>query len=141
MCHDQEPNIFPSGLTGFATERQLKVRLPYIRKKHPGLFFIHVILIGLQVTFLSLDLYYLDLHARLYTFVVGPYGFFWPRSCKFVRPSYGTFVNAFAKKALAGPYGSYDNMYLLTKWEGGRGKYLARGPCAMTKSQIFSHLA
>ena len=25
-----------------------------------------------------------------------------------LRPSYGTFINGFAKKALAGPYGSYD---------------------------------
>ena len=25
-----------------------------------------------------------------------------------VQPSYGTFINGFAKKALAGPYGSYD---------------------------------
>ena len=35
-------------------------------------------------------------------------------------------------------------MYLLTKWEGRMGKYLARaqrGPCAMTESQIFSHPA
>ena len=30
-------------------------------------------------------------------------------------------------KARAGPYGSYDNMYLLTEWEGRTGKYLARG--------------
>ena len=37
-----------------------------------------------------------------------PYGFFRPRSRKCVRPSYGTFINGFAKKALAGPYGSYD---------------------------------
>ena len=27
-------------------------------------------------------------------------------------------IRDFAKKALARPYGSYDNMYLLTKWEG-----------------------
>ena len=27
-----------------------------------------------------------------------------------VRPSYGTFINGFAKKKLAGPYGSYDNV-------------------------------
>ena len=25
-----------------------------------------------------------------------------------IRPSYGTFLNGFAKKALAGPYGLYD---------------------------------
>ena len=46
------------------------------------------------------------------SFVVGPYGFFRPRSRKCVWPSYGTFVNGFAKKALAGPYGSYDNKIL-----------------------------
>ena len=32
-----------------------------------------------------------------------------------VRPSYGTFVNVFAKKALAGPYGSYDNVNYLQR--------------------------
>ena len=48
-------------------------------------------------------------HARPYAFVVGPYGFFWPRSRKRVRPPYGTFINGFAKKTLARPYGSYDN--------------------------------
>ena len=47
-------------------------------------------------------------HTRPYDFVVGPYGFFRPCSRKCVRPSYRTFVNGFAKKALAGPYGSYD---------------------------------
>ena len=31
------------------------------------------------------------------------------RSRKCVRPSYGTLINGFAKKALAVPYGSYDN--------------------------------
>ena len=29
-------------------------------------------------------------------------------SCKCVRPLYGTFIDGFAKKALAGLYGSYD---------------------------------
>ena len=51
-------------------------------------------------------------HARPYAFVIGPYGFFRPRSRKYVRPSYGTFINGFAKKALAGPYGSYDSICL-----------------------------
>ena len=37
--------------------------------------------------------------------------FFRPRSRKCVRPSYGTFINGFAKKALAGPYGLYDNTF------------------------------
>ena len=31
-----------------------------------------------------------------------------PPSRNCVRPSYGTFINGFEKKALAGPYGSYD---------------------------------
>ena len=31
-------------------------------------------------------------------------------------------------------------MYLLTEWEGGKGKYMARGPCVLTDSQISSHL-
>ena len=34
---------------------------------------------------------------------------FRPRLRKCVRPSYRTFINGFAKNALAGPYGSYDN--------------------------------
>ena len=33
------------------------------------------------------------------------------------------------------------NMFLLTEWEGGKGKYMARGPCVLTDSQISSHLA
>ena len=31
-----------------------------------------------------------------------------------------------------------DNMYLLTEWEGRKGKYLTRGPYVLTESQIFS---
>ena len=46
---------------------------------------------------------------RPYAFVIGPYGYFRPRLRKCVRPSYGTVINGFAKKALVGPYGSYDN--------------------------------
>ena len=44
-----------------------------------------------------------------------------------------------------------DNMFLLTEWEGGKGKYLARGqdgkdrvlrsPCVLNGSQIFSRPA
>ena len=45
-----------------------------------------------------------------YAFVVGSDCFFQPRSCKCVRPSYRTFINGFAKKALAGLYGSYDKI-------------------------------
>ena len=47
-------------------------------------------------------------HARPYLFVVGPSGFFRTRSGECVRPLYGNFINGFAKKALAMPYGSYD---------------------------------
>ena len=32
------------------------------------------------------------------------------RSRKCVRPTYGTFINGFVKKALAGTYGSYDKL-------------------------------
>ena len=36
-------------------------------------------------------------------------------SCKCIRPLYGTFINGFAKKALAGVYGLYDKVrYVLT---------------------------
>ena len=68
-----------------------------------------------------------------YAFVRGCTAFFRPRSRKCVRPSYGALINGFAKNALAGPYGSYDNMYLLTKWEGRMGKYLARGHVVRTE--------
>ena len=42
-------------------------------------------------------------------FLVGPYGF--------LRPSYETFINRFAIKTLAGPYGSYDNIYYLVQYK------------------------
>ena len=32
-------------------------------------------------------------------------------------------------------------MYLLTEWEGGKGKYMAQGPCVLSESRIFSHPA
>ena len=38
----------------------------------------------------------------------GPDGFFRPCSRHRVRPSYGDFLNSFAMKARAEPYGSYD---------------------------------
>jgi len=41
---------------------------------------------------------------------------------------------AFCKRAI-------KIMYLLTKWEGRTGKYLVRGPCVLTESQIFSRPA
>ena len=41
--------------------------------------------------------------------VAVPDGFFRPCSRHRVRPSYGDFLNSFAMKARAGPYGSYDN--------------------------------
>ena len=56
--------------------------------------------------------------ARPYAFVVGPYGvFFRPRSRKCVRPAlqYGTFINSFAKKRLAGPHESFDNRRYIRK--------------------------
>ena len=46
-----------------------------------------------------------ELHAIL----AGPDGFFRPCSRHRVQPSYGDFLNSFAMKARAGPYGSYDN--------------------------------
>ena len=42
--------------------------------------------------------------------LAGPDGFFRPCSRHRVRPSYGDFLNSFAMKARAGPYGSYDNL-------------------------------
>ena len=45
-----------------------------------------------------------------YAILAGPDGFFRPCSRHRVRPSYGDFVNSFAIKARAGPYGSYDNL-------------------------------
>ena len=45
---------------------------------------------------------------RPYAFVVGPFRFFQPRLRKCVWRSYRTFINGFAKKALAELYGSYD---------------------------------
>ena len=41
--------------------------------------------------------------------LAGPDGFFRPCLRHRVRPSYGDFLNSFAMKARAGPYGSYDN--------------------------------
>ena len=41
-------------------------------------------------------------------FLEGPDGFFRPCSRHRVRASYGDFLNSFAMKARAGPYGSYD---------------------------------
>ena len=69
------------------------------------------------------------LHARPYVSVVGPYGFFRPRSRKCVRPSYRIFINGFAKKALAGPYGSYDkNPCCIAEIpKGARSHWLLRG--------------
>ena len=45
-----------------------------------------------------------------YAIQAGPDGFFWPSSRHRVRPSYRDFLNSFAMKARAGPYGSYDNV-------------------------------
>ena len=43
-----------------------------------------------------------------YAILAGPDGFFRPCSRHRLRPSYGDFLNSFAMKARAGPYGSYD---------------------------------
>ena len=43
-----------------------------------------------------------------YAILAGPDGFFRLCSRYRVRPSYGDFLNSFAIKARAGPYGSYD---------------------------------
>ena len=43
-----------------------------------------------------------------YAIPAGQDGFFRPCSRHRVRPSYGDFLNSFAMKAHAGPYGSYD---------------------------------
>ena len=53
--------------------------------------------------------------TRPNAFVVGPYGFFRPRLRKCARPLNGTFISGFAKKRLAGPYGSYDNINYATE--------------------------
>ena len=46
-----------------------------------------------------------------YAILAGPDGFFRTCSRHHVRPSYGDFLNSFAMKARAGPYGSYNNIY------------------------------
>ena len=49
-----------------------------------------------------------------YAILAGPDGFFRTCSRHHVRPSYGDFLNSFAMKARAGPYGSYNkNSYVL----------------------------
>ena len=45
---------------------------------------------------------------RPYAILAGPDGFFRTCSRHHVRPSYGDFLNSFAMKARAGPYGSYN---------------------------------
>ena len=68
-----------------------------------------------------------------YAILAGPDGFFRTYSRHHVRPSYGDFLNSFAMKARARPYGSYNNpnypprcrwivveIYLAASW---RGKY------------------
>ena len=46
-----------------------------------------------------------------YAILAGPDGFFRTCSRHHVRPSYGDFLNSFAMKARAGPYGSYNNRH------------------------------
>ena len=56
--------------------------------------------------------------AGPYVILAGPDGFFRPCSRHRVRPSYADFLNSFAMKARAGPYGSCDNELNRTKsWE------------------------
>ena len=45
-----------------------------------------------------------------YAILAGPDGFFRTCSRHHVRPSYGDFLNSFAMKARAGPYGSYNKL-------------------------------
>ena len=47
--------------------------------------------------------------AGPYAILAGLDGFFRPCARHRVRPSYGDFLNTFAMKARAGPYGSYEN--------------------------------
>ena len=47
---------------------------------------------------------------ELYAILAGPDGLFRTCSRHHVRPSYGDFLNSFAMKARAGPYGSYNKM-------------------------------
>ena len=46
-----------------------------------------------------------------YAILAGPDGFFRTCSRHHVRPSYGDFLNSFAMKACAGPYGSYNKFH------------------------------
>ena len=46
-----------------------------------------------------------------YAILAGPDGFFRTCSRHHVRPSYGDFLNSFAMKARAGPYGSCNKVY------------------------------
>ena len=51
--------------------------------------------------------------AGPYVILPGPDGFFRPCSRHRVRPSCGDFLNSFAMKVCAGPYGSYDKIIII----------------------------
>ena len=53
-------------------------------------------------------------HQEPQAILAGPDGFFQSCSLFCIQPSYRDFLNSFAMKARAGPYGSYDNNYLFT---------------------------
>ena len=55
-----------------------------------------------------------------YAILAGPDGFFRTCSRHHVRPSYGDFLNSFAMKARAGPYGSYNKLYSCPVFRGNR---------------------
>ena len=59
-----------------------------------------------------------------YAILAGPDGFFRTCSRHHVRPSYGDFLNSFAMKARAGPYGSYNKSHYLS-W------FVANWACAV----------
>ena len=52
-----------------------------------------------------------------YAILAGPDGFFRTCSRHHVRPSYGDFLNSFAMKARAGPYGTYNKVTATTVFE------------------------
>lgn len=55
------------------------------------------------------------------------YAWVWIRIQDFPdHPAHVTFSEGFLKSAQRAKYGSYDNMYLLTEWEGQTGKYWAQ---------------
>ena len=58
--------------------------------------------------YVAIKLFQFASRKEPYSILAGPDGFFRPYSRHRVRPSYGDFLNSFAMKVRAGPYGSYD---------------------------------